>query len=454
MNEIATWTTDNISRSFQLAQSAERLLQIIVSWAYENNELLQCLQYTKDPSWKNVSQAFFSQEYAYAIAHKFYISYLNAGSLPTLLRVSHLSKSIAEVLVEIFLKEWKWFDVIDFHEPYFTATLLAWTWQTWFDALKKRKENQLSSIRHGIFLKHDTSSDYQNNYPYDIKKFFVELNRAWFDAMSTYTSTIIPSLENSLVDEIPYDDYLQLYCEACDQPWDEIKKAQEYLIEQFDVASDLWIQNADGTDVHFDISWMTFANSCITANIPWSEIFSAPRREWVNWKIVAKWKFFYSCSGIIKNIVLDDIKDGKICTYYAEEGNEWFKKTIAAFPWSDYIWEIGIGTNPHLQQHMINKLLVEKIWGSFHVALWKAYTYTHYDGKPVNVDNGNRSSMHRDITTLLRWQESHIMLDGKLVQKNGKWLDPRVSVLNEGWWTLPVEQQPEWRKKDYPHGYT
>lgn len=72
--------------------------------------------------------------------------------------------------------------------------------------------------------------------------------------MDTYTSTLIPSRENALVDQMDYSEYLKLYTEACDQPWDAIKNAQEYLIEQFDAADDLWIKSADGTDVHFDIS--------------------------------------------------------------------------------------------------------------------------------------------------------------------------------------------------------
>lgn len=454
MAELISWVTDNISHVFELAQSAERLLKIIHTWAYKNNNLLEQLQNTKDPLRAQASEAFFTKEQAYIIAQNFCSSHIDGHSLHSVLRVTHISKPIAEAIVDIFSKKWMKFDAIDFYEPYFNATLFQWTWDFWFEALQDRRIKKLSSINSGIFLNQYTPSDYHTIYSYEARLLNFKFQRVWFDNLSEsmIKTTTIPSVMNANIDEISYDKYLNLYFEACDQPWDEIKKAQEILIEQFDLATDLRIKNADGTDVHFDISWMTFVNFT-DGNVPWSEIFSAPKREWVQWKIVAKWKFSHS-SDIITNITLDDIKDGQIHNYFAEENDELFKSIIVNHPGSDYIGEIGIWTNPHLQQHLVNNLLVEKIWWSFHVALWYSFIFDHYDGKPVHVDNGNRSTMHRDITAMLRWQESHIMLDGKILQKNGKWLDPRVSVLNEGWWTLPIEQQPDWRKKNYPHGYT
>jgi aminopeptidase len=84
------------------------------------------------------------------------------------------------------------------------------------------------------------------------------------------------------------------------------------------------------------------------------------------------------------------------------------------------------------------------------MAVGWAYNYPTYNGKPINVDNGNRSKIHWDITTLLRGQNSEIIVDDKVLQKNGLWLDPRLTVLNEWRGAIEKEKQPIWRQKKHP----
>ena len=51
-------------------------------------------------------------------------------------------------------------------------------------------------------------------------------------------------------------------------------------------------------------------------------------------------------------------------------------------------------------------------------------------GTPVKVDNGNRSHLHWDITTMLWGKEGKIYADGEVIMDDGKWLDPQLSALN------------------------
>ncbi len=146
------------------------------------------------------------------------------------------------------------------------------------------------------------------------------------------------------------------------------------------------------------------------------------------------------------------IVNGEIVEGFAEEGNEEFQKIIKT-PGANFFGEIGIGTNPHLRQQFLDGLLVEKVGGSFHMAIGDAYKYTDYNGKPVNLNNGNESKVHWDITTMLRGQESEMIVDGETVQKNGQWIDPEISVLNEGWGALSSERQPKRWTERYPNGY-
>ena len=111
------------------------------------------------------------------------------------------------------------------------------------------------------------------------------------------------------------------------------------------------------------------------------------------------------------------------------------------------VGEVGIGTNPQLGRHVLNTLLVEKIGGSFHLALGNAYSMSHYQGRPVQVDNGNRSGIHWDITTLLRGHGGRILVDDVPIMEAGRFTDPALAVLNDGWEALPADQRPGW----WPH---
>ena len=93
----------------------------------------------------------------------------------------------------------------------------------------------------------------------------------------------------------------------------------------------------------------------------------------------------------------------------------------------------------------------QKIGGSFHVALGQAYQYKEYMGKAVHLNNGNKSMLHWDITTMLFGKEGTIELDGRKIMEDGKFIDPKYDVLNRGWAALPVEQRPDyWKKCDGP----
>lgn len=70
----------------------------------------------------------------------------------------------------------------------------------------------------------------------------------------------------------------------------------------------------------------------------------------------------------------------------------------------------------------------------------------------MNLNNGNvsASGIHWDITTMLAGKDGTIELDGKVVQRNGVWIDEEgnpdeaLSVLNYGWGALPEEERPKW----------
>ena len=267
-----------------------------------------------------------------------------------------------------------------------------------------------------------------------------------------YTLTEIPTVKDAEINNMPYKDYVDLFFEMCDQPWEEVGKAQAELIKEFNAAAKVRITNDDGTDISFSLiaddgSHFTFCNSLIAKNVPGSEVFSAPNRLSAQGKIVAKGRFSPNDSEVIENLTME-FEKGKLVRYAADNGIEVFEKALVD-PGAYYLGELAFGTNPHLKQHVISGLLVEKIGGSFHVALGQAYSYTEYGGVPVKVDNGNESAQHWDITTMLNGKGGKVYLDDRLVMDNGKWLDTKYDVLNRGWEAIPEEKRPAYWQDYY-----
>ncbi len=264
------------------------------------------------------------------------------------------------------------------------------------------------------------------------------------------TLTMLPTPETATLDGMSFDDLIDLYVSMCDQPWDEIGTAHGHLIATLNATTDLRITNTDGTDIRMSLTDtdgtpFTFCNSLTKRNVPGSEVFSAPRRDSVNGIIVAKGTFMaeHKGAGLIRDLTLH-FKDGQIVDFDAAEGRDHFAGYLDRDPANRYVGELGIGTNPYLKRHVCNGLLVEKIGGSFHLALGDAYTMTDYLGDPVHINNGNKtkSGDHWDITTMLYGKGGVMTADGTDIMRDGLFLDPQLDVLNRGWAALPANCIP------------
>ena len=237
-------------------------------------------------------------------------------------------------------------------------------------------------------------------------------------------------------DAMSYDQYLEVYWNACNLPWEEIEKAQDILIQRLDAGEELHfladLNNPDPrrrTDLKMSIQGMTFANSTITKNYPGSEVFSAPVLSSVQGSYFSPGRFFYHGKRI-KDIYLK-FENGIVTDSWAAEGAEQLKEILDFDSGSRHVGEIGIGTNRELIEDVSDTLLFEKKGASFHIALGSPYHFEYYNGKRVSLDNGGQSNIHWDLTQMLnRLGGSQVLLDGHVIQANGLFLDPALEVLN------------------------
>lgn len=397
---------------------------------------------------------------------------------------SYYGKEILYQLAEHFLKQDMDFDV-DFPEAYLKQSFALQAtpemnkgYGEWLRAQAARvtkliavRSNQVEEAP--TYLDDTAKKEAGKKLSAATKEIVQNLNRRRMEALAPdympWTLTYLPTADEAALDGMDYGAYKKMFFEACDQPWPEIQEAQQKLIDAFDRGRDVRITNSDGTDISFSIEGHSFANSGAIRNIPGAEFFSSPNKTSVNGTIVAKGTFFEKKDHmVVKDMVLT-VKDGRIESWNAAEAKDALDKAFMAgdnlpaddpkFEGNRYFGEIGFGTNPHLNRHLSNGLLVEKISGSFHMAVGSAYL-DGYLGKPVKLDNGNRGvdDFHWDVTTMLKGKDGQIFLDGHLMQKNGVWqavpalgiTEADVEVLNHGWAALPEFKRPGWFKDQNP----
>lgn len=248
-----------------------------------------------------------------------------------------------------------------------------------------------------------------------------------------------PTLQEAEFEGLDYQEYMELFLNSCNQPWQEIEQAQKVLVGLLDKAFILTLKANPNdpdpsrrTELAMNIEPMRFANSTIDCNFPGSEVFSSPVKQSVDGQLFAAGKYAYD--GHIMEDIYFKVQNGKIQNEKARIGGEYLQNILNRDEGARYFGEVALGTNPGLRLRLFNSLLNEKVGGSFHITPGKAYEMEMYDGQVVRVDNGNRSDIHWDITIpmLPNYGGGEVLLDGKVLQKDGKFLDPRLAVLNKG----------------------
>ena len=248
-----------------------------------------------------------------------------------------------------------------------------------------------------------------------------------------------PTEKEAAVEGLSHPEYVDLFLNACNQPWKEIADAQDHLISALNAGTTLEIQanprDPDPrrrTHVTMDIGPMSFVNSIIDRNFPGSEVFSSPVRDSVSGQVFAAGLYAYD-GHTMEDIYLR-IESGRIVEADARVGQENLIAVLDTDEGSRYFGEIAFGTNPGLRRRVMNGLLNEKVGGSFHITPGRAYSFTDYEGQPVRVDNGNRSQIHWDIAIpmLPDYGGGSVRVDGNDIQIDGRFVDPKLAVLNAG----------------------
>lgn len=253
--------------------------------------------------------------------------------------------------------------------------------------------------------------------------------------------THLPTLAEANTENMDLQDYLKMFYEACNRNWGEVTEAQNILIneildpgKQLEFYADLDTKTKEfKTHLVMSIKGMTFANSTIKANYPGSEVFSAPVAGTIEGALNLSYPIMFAGKRL-PNLALT-FKEGRVISHKVDGSTEledYVASALDADEGARQVGECALGTNPSFYKPMLNPLFVEKVGGSFHIAVGASYKMTQYAGKNVNLNNGVDSNYHIDLTRMMTTEfgGGMVVVDGKIIQENGKFEDSRLAVLN------------------------
>jgi aminopeptidase len=145
-------------------------------------------------------------------------------------------------------------------------------------------------------------------------------------------------------------------------------------------------------------------------NMPDGEIFTAPIEDSANGSIVFELPAMYAnrrISGIRLRFV-----DGRVVEASSDENQDLLEHVLALDEGASRIGEFGVGLNFGIHAWTGEVLFDEKIGGTVHLALGRAY---------AECGGKNQSALHWDIVKDLR-KTGALYLDGRGVFEDGHYL--------------------------------
>lgn len=207
--------------------------------------------------------------------------------------------------------------------------------------------------------------------------------------------------------EMSLDEFEDFVYDACIKDWAKESKKQNRLKKMLDKGKQVRI-TAEDTDLTFSIKGRQGIKCDGKRNMPDGEVFIAPVENSTEGYIKYNYPAIYS--GREVDGIFLRFNKGKVIEAKAEKGEKILKEMIATDKGSCKLGELGIGVNYNIKQFIKQILFDEKIGGTVHLALGMAFP--EGGGK-------NKSAIHWDMVKDLR-RGGAIYIDGKLIQKNGK----------------------------------
>lgn len=248
-----------------------------------------------------------------------------------------------------------------------------------------------------------------------------QLLRPIIDRRVDFTRWVItryPSVGIAQDAKMSLEAFEDFYFRACNIDWPLFAEKIGRLWRMAGAAKEIKITASD-TDIRFSKKGIPAIKSEGLRNMPDGEVYTAPVKDSIEGYITYNTPSFYQ--GKEFDGIRFEFRKGKIVSASCKQGSEKeLNKILDTDKGSRYVGEFAFGLNKNITQPVKNILFDEKITGSIHLTPGQAYKI---------ADNGNRSSIHWDLVKLLKG-DGEVYFDGKLVQKDGKFVPKELKALN------------------------
>ncbi len=177
------------------------------------------------------------------------------------------------------------------------------------------------------------------------------------------------------------------------------------------------------TDLTMSVANRTAVNSAASVaydshNLPSGEVFTAPVMDSVEGTVA------FDVPMTINNREVRDVRltfeEGAVADWEAGRGAEAIAEVLDTDEEARYLGELGVGMNRGIDRPTGQILFDEKMAGTIHLALGRAYEANLAEG-----ETGNESATHTDLITDMRRPGTRLEVDGEVIQRDGvfRWED-------------------------------
>lgn len=211
----------------------------------------------------------------------------------------------------------------------------------------------------------------------------------------------------------PYRDFVY---RAILQDWEALAEEMSILKERFDEGSTVRLLGPE-TDLTMRIEGRTAVNSAASVgydshNLPSGEVFTAPYGP----EGTVTFDVPMTIYGRPVRDVRLTFEAGEVVQADASAGVDVIEGILETDAGARRLGELGVGMNPAIDRYTNNTLFDEKMGGTVHLALGRAYDSCLPPGQ-----TGNDSDVHVDLITEMS-TDARILIDGEVVQRDGRFV--------------------------------
>lgn len=205
------------------------------------------------------------------------------------------------------------------------------------------------------------------------------------------------------------DQTMDFFFNACLRDWKAERARMTRLADAFQAAERVRIVGTE-TDLTFSTRGRTYAVGDGEFNMPDGEIFTSPLDG------TAEGHVYFEFPGVYANQRIPGIRltfrQGRVVDARSEDNQSFLEQILDLDEGVRSLGEFGVGLNDGVDRWTYEILFDEKIGGTIHLALGRAY---------AECGGVNQSSVHWDIVKDLRTKGA-IHLDDRKVFEDGRWL--------------------------------